>query len=82
MQSLMKFRKCLESRKKKVVDIMMALFDEQEIREMRENSIKAESENIGILKSIKKLLLNGGTEEMARNLLDATDEQISMAKKL
>ncbi len=71
----------LESREKEVVDIMMTLFDEQEIAEMHDNSIRQEGEYNGIIKSLKNFLSNGGTEEMARTLLNVTDEQIALAKK-
>ena len=46
----------LESREKEVVDIMMTLFDEQEIAEMHDNSIRAESEEKGKIDTLVSLV--------------------------
>ncbi|XME03179.1 hypothetical protein QYZ88_003095 [Lachnospiraceae bacterium C1.1] len=46
----------LESREKDVVDIMMTLFDEQEIAEMHDNSIRAESEEKGKIDTLVSLV--------------------------
>lgn len=43
--------------------------------------IKEEGREEGILQSIRTFLQNGGTEEMAKKLLNATDEQLILAKK-
>lgn len=53
----------LASREKEVVDIMMTLFDEEEIREMHEENIRAEGraegESEGILKTLSSLVKDG-----------------------
>ena len=46
----------LESREKEVVDIMMTLFDEQEIAEMHDNSIRAEGEEKGKIDTLVSLV--------------------------
>jgi predicted transposase YdaD len=55
----------------------MQLFKEDGRREGR-----LEGRQEGALDAISTFLKNGGTEEMAKSMLNATDEQIEKAKKL
>ncbi len=67
----------------------MQLFKEDGRREGRqEGRLEGRQEGIregrqeGALDAISTFLKNGGTEEMAKTMLNATDEQIEKAKKL
>lgn len=71
-------RDFLLAHRAEVLDMCITEFNEKTFV----NGIKEEGLELGILKSIRKFLDNGGTEEMARKLLDATDEQLEMARKL
>ena len=56
----------LESREKEVVDIMMTLFDEQEITEMHDNSIREETKVDTLVSLVKDSLLS--VSEAAKRL--------------
>lgn len=63
----------------------MQLFKEDGRREGRREGRKEgirEGRQEGALDAISTFLKNGGTEEMAKTMLNATDEQIEKAKKL
>nr|MCR4745917.1 hypothetical protein [Lachnospiraceae bacterium] len=61
-------------------DETMQLFREDGRREgLREG--RQEGRQEGLLDAIGVFLKNGGTEEMAKTMLNATDEQIKEAKK-
>ncbi|MCR4745514.1 MAG: hypothetical protein K5894_09855 [Lachnospiraceae bacterium] len=67
----------LISHRAEVLDMCITEYNEKAFVK----GIKEEGREEGILQSIRTFLQNGGTEEMAKKLLNATDEQLMLAKK-
>ena len=75
-------RDFLLAHRAEVLDMCITEFNEKTfVNGIKEEGVE-EGLKMGLLRSIKVFLDNGGTEDMAKKMLKATDEQLEMAKKL
>ncbi len=71
-------RPFLIAHRSEVKGMLLTEYNEVETMQL----FKEDGRREGALDAISTFLKNGGTEEMAKTMLNATDEQIEKAKKL